>query len=77
MSKEFPVVLCRWKEGFEGKPTDSTRGSRMEKLDVFHSYVRPTWRPVLSDFCTRLTGITQVSSLIWLTSGNDRVERKC
>jgi len=30
-------------------------------VDHFHSYVRPTWRPDLSTFCTTLTGITQVS----------------
>jgi hypothetical protein len=30
-------------------------------VDQFHSYVRPTWRPDLSTFCTSLTGITQVS----------------
>jgi hypothetical protein len=32
-------------------------------IDQFHSYVRPTWRPDLSTFCTTLTGITQVSGL--------------
>lgn len=27
--------------------------------DIFHSYVRPTKNPVLTEFCTKLTGITQ------------------
>jgi 3'-5' exoribonuclease 1 len=27
--------------------------------DKFHSYVRPTWRPRLAQFCRDLTGITQ------------------
>lgn len=25
----------------------------------FHDYVRPTYRPILSEYCTNLTGITQ------------------
>lgn len=28
-------------------------------IDQFHTYVRPTMNPILSDFCTELTGITQ------------------
>ncbi|KAF9571271.1 hypothetical protein EC968_000767 [Mortierella alpina] len=42
---EFPVVLLD--------------GSTFEVVDEFHSYVRPTNRPVLSEFCMELTGITQ------------------
>ncbi|KAF9989150.1 hypothetical protein BGZ75_007405 [Mortierella antarctica] len=42
---EFPVVLLD--------------GSTFEVVDEFHSYVRPTNRPILSDFCIELTGITQ------------------
>ncbi|KAF9289399.1 hypothetical protein BGZ68_009423 [Mortierella alpina] len=42
---EFPVVLLD--------------GSTLEVVDEFHSYVRPTNRPTLSDFCMELTGITQ------------------
>ncbi|WWD20246.1 hypothetical protein CI109_104722 [Kwoniella shandongensis] len=50
---EFPVVLLRWSEPDEdGKKT-------LQKIDSFRSYVRPTWRPTLTDFCTSLTGITQ------------------
>ena len=43
---EFPVVLVDLVGG---------RGVVAE----FHSFVRPTAKPILSDFCTRLTGITQ------------------
>ncbi|KAG0271983.1 3'-5' exoribonuclease 1, partial [Linnemannia exigua] len=42
---EFPVVLLD--------------GSTLEIVDEFHSYVRPTHRPILSDFCKELTGISQ------------------
>ncbi|KAF9092828.1 3'-5' exoribonuclease 1 [Mortierella sp. GBA35] len=42
---EFPIVLLD--------------GSTLEIVDEFHSYVRPTHRPVLSDFCKELTGISQ------------------
>ncbi|AGV14410.1 hypothetical protein, variant [Cryptococcus neoformans var. grubii H99] len=50
---EFPVVLVRW-----GEPNEE--GKRvLEKIDSFRSYVRPTWRPVLTDFCKSLTGIQQ------------------
>ncbi|KAK3845624.1 MAG: ribonuclease H-like domain-containing protein [Linnemannia gamsii] len=42
---EFPVVLLD--------------GSTLEIVDEFHSYVRPTHRPILSDFCKDLTGISQ------------------
>lgn len=56
MSQEFPVVLVRW-----GEPNEE--GKRvLEKIDSFRSYVRPTWRPILTDFCKSLTGIQQVCS---------------
>ncbi|KAK3813574.1 MAG: ribonuclease H-like domain-containing protein [Linnemannia elongata] len=42
---EFPVVLLD--------------GSTLEIVDEFHSYVRPIHRPILSDFCIELTGISQ------------------
>lgn len=29
-------------------------------VDEFRRFVRPTWRPKLSAYCTQLTGITQV-----------------
>jgi inhibitor of KinA sporulation pathway (predicted exonuclease) len=28
-------------------------------VDIFHTYVKPTVNPKLTDFCTKLTGITQ------------------
>ncbi|ORY34829.1 ribonuclease H-like domain-containing protein [Naematelia encephala] len=46
---EFPVVLCQYDQG-QGK---------LERIDTFHSYVRPTWRPILTEFCISLTGILQ------------------
>ncbi|EPQ31864.1 uncharacterized protein PFL1_00063 [Pseudozyma flocculosa PF-1] len=46
---EFPVVLLQWNE-------DRTA---LETKDTFQSYVRPVWRPKLSQFCKDLTGITQ------------------
>ncbi|KAI9433979.1 ribonuclease H-like domain-containing protein [Lactarius indigo] len=33
--------------------------STLQKVAEFRSFVRPTWRPKLSPFCTSLTGITQ------------------
>ncbi|WVQ95998.1 hypothetical protein IAU59_003098 [Kwoniella sp. CBS 9459] len=50
---EFPVVLLRWAE------PDAKGKRKLEKVDHFRSYVRPTWRPILTDFCKSLTGITQ------------------
>ena len=46
---EFPIVLLRWNE-------DS---HQLDTVDVFHSYVRPTFRPRLTKFCRDLTGVTQ------------------
>ena len=46
---EFPSVLYRIDEGEE----------TIEFISEFHCYVRPTINPILSDFCTELTGITQ------------------
>ena len=31
----------------------------LHEMQVFHSYVRPELHPILTDFCTRLTNITQ------------------
>ena len=44
---EFPAVLL-----------DLQRGREVRH---FHSFVKPTERPVLSEFCTRLTGIDQAT----------------
>ncbi|KAG6920001.1 hypothetical protein DXG01_013350 [Tephrocybe rancida] len=51
---EFPVCLMRWKDR-----TDDFKASRLEVVAEFRSFVKPTWQPVLSQFCTDLTGITQ------------------
>lgn len=51
--QEWPVCLMRWKDR-------STSGSQLEVVDEFRSFVKPTWAPKLSSFCTNLTGITQV-----------------
>jgi inhibitor of KinA sporulation pathway (predicted exonuclease) len=39
--------------------TSRATNARIAHIDTFHSYVRPTWRPQLSHFCTSLTGIEQ------------------
>jgi hypothetical protein len=45
----------RWKD-----KSDEGRASQLEIVDEFRSFVKPTWRPQLSQYCTNLTGITQV-----------------
>lgn len=35
-------------------------------IDHFQAYVKPTFNSQLSEFCTELTGITQVSSNIFI-----------
>src|SRR5689334_3282558 len=44
----------RWKEN------EGTQEDKLEVVDEFRSFVKPSWRPILSDFCMELTGITQV-----------------
>ena len=44
---EFPCVLLNVKNGLQVEAT-------------FHRYIRPVHHPLLSPFCTELTGITQV-----------------
>ncbi|KAH6918926.1 double-strand siRNA ribonuclease [Coprinopsis sp. MPI-PUGE-AT-0042] len=51
---EFPVRLLGWKDKGE-----DMSASELVVIDEFRTFVRPTWRPVLSDFCKELTGITQ------------------
>ena len=46
---EFPVVLLRWDQDTH----------QLDTASVFHSYVRPTFRPKLTKFCRDLTGVTQ------------------
>ena len=49
------MCLLRWKDkDYKGKARE------LEVVDEFRSFVRPTWRPQLSSFCSALTGITQV-----------------
>lgn len=49
-------------EGVEGEGEKvEKRTKRLQRIDTFHTYIKPTWQPVLSEFCTTLTGITQVS----------------
>ncbi|KAJ7134947.1 ribonuclease H-like domain-containing protein, partial [Mycena crocata] len=50
---EFPVCLLRWKD------RDGDKASQLQVVDEFRSFVKPSWRPSLSEFCTELTGITQ------------------
>lgn len=46
---EFPSILFK---------LDSTN-KKLEKISEFHEYVKPVIHPILSDFCTQLTGIKQ------------------
>ncbi|KAJ7273498.1 ribonuclease H-like domain-containing protein [Mycena haematopus] len=50
---EFPVCLMRWTD------RDGGKASQLEVIAEFRSFVKPSWRPSLSKFCTELTGITQ------------------
>lgn len=62
-------MLLQWAEDDDSEYDESaehvetSHGRRKRSLvtvDTFHSYVRPTWRPQLSEFCISLTGIQQV-----------------
>jgi len=46
---EFPVILV----------SSGEHGKEPERVDVFHSFVRPVINPKLSEFCKSLTGIEQ------------------
>lgn len=48
------MVLLQWTQDL----LSSTK--TLKRVDTFHTYVRPTWQPILTEFCTALTGITQV-----------------
>ncbi|KAF9264868.1 hypothetical protein L218DRAFT_958043 [Marasmius fiardii PR-910] len=48
---EIPVALMTWKSCGEVR--------QLVVQAEFHTFVKPSWRPVLSSFCTNLTGITQ------------------
>ncbi|KAF8874627.1 ribonuclease H-like domain-containing protein [Gymnopilus junonius] len=51
---ECPVVVLQWTDKDE-----SGTATKLEVVDEFRTFVRPTWRPTLSDFCMELTAITQ------------------
>ncbi|KDR73447.1 hypothetical protein GALMADRAFT_610486 [Galerina marginata CBS 339.88] len=51
---EFPVSVLKWVDRDE----DGT-ATTLEVIDEFRTFVRPSWRPTLSQFCMELTGITQ------------------
>ncbi|KAF9466388.1 ribonuclease H-like domain-containing protein [Collybia nuda] len=51
---EFPVCLMKWMDRSSDK-----MASKLEVVAEFRSFVKPTWRPNLTEFCTSLTGITQ------------------
>ena len=52
---EFPCALLNTKKGFKIEA-------------IFHKYVRPIHNPQLSNYCTELTGITQVRKVYRLFS---------
>ena len=46
---EFPSILYKL----------DSNNKKLEKIGEFHEYVKPILHPILSDFCTQLTGIKQ------------------
>jgi inhibitor of KinA sporulation pathway (predicted exonuclease) len=46
---EFPSILYKI----------DTNDNSYEFLGEFHKYVKPTYKPILTEFCKKLTGITQ------------------
>lgn len=54
--QEWPVCLLRWKDKHEGGLAEC-----LEVVSEFRSFVKPTWKPRLSEFCKQLTGVTQAS----------------
>lgn len=46
---EFPSILYKI----------DTNDNSYEFLREFHKYVKPTYKPILTEFCKKLTGITQ------------------
>ena len=46
---EFPSILYKI----------NTDDNSYELISEFHKYVKPTYKPILTDFCKKLTGITQ------------------
>ncbi|GAA6004639.1 hypothetical protein JCM10207_000964 [Rhodosporidiobolus poonsookiae] len=56
---EWPVILLQWRRRAPAEHAEGDGGWELVKTDEYHSFVKPTWKPVLSAFCTELTGITQ------------------
>ncbi|KAH9446871.1 hypothetical protein MJO28_016111 [Puccinia striiformis f. sp. tritici] len=49
---EWPVILLQWRT--------SQRGNwELYEAGRYRQFVRPVWRPILSQFCSDLTGISQ------------------
>ncbi len=58
-------ATCDWKVQPQPQeiiefPCMKVNASTLEVDSVFHEYVRPKVHPILTDFCTELTGIVQV-----------------
>lgn len=63
-------MLLRWRD------KDAVgRANKLEVVDQFRSFVKPTWRPSLSPFCTALTGIAQVRSSPFFVTSHSTVLR--
>lgn len=62
----------QWKDRSE-----DGRASQLEVVEEFRSFVRPSWRPTLSEFCTNLTGITQVGNVGSLYNLNQKKTTCC
>lgn len=62
ISQEFPVCLLQWVDR-----SNEGLASELRVVDEFRSFVKPTWKPVLSEFCKELTGITQVRLFFFLS----------
>ncbi|KAI5479590.1 Short-chain dehydrogenase/reductase family protein [Pseudohyphozyma bogoriensis] len=62
---EWPVILLKWfrkhsvPESRDGDETCGESEWELRIVDEFHTFVKPSWKPKLSLFCTELTGITQ------------------
>ncbi|WAQ92153.1 hypothetical protein PtA15_16A59 [Puccinia triticina] len=49
---EWPVILLQWRTNQDGN-------SELYEAGRYRRFVRPVWRPILSQFCMDLTGISQ------------------
>jgi 3'-5' exoribonuclease 1 len=50
---EWPVILLQWRTAQDGN-------WELYEAGRYRRFVRPVWRPILSQFCIDLTGISQV-----------------